>query len=297
MKINSIRKIPRNGEPIYNLEVANNNNYYANGLLVSNCHKFATATKIASLIKDLNCPNIIGMTGSLPENKFDVWNINRIFGNIIYHKRSEELRKDKRISKVRVVSLEMEYRNIPNFTKATMDDPTVGYEEEITWLQTKEFRNSTIAKIVTKLETNTLVLVGRIAHGEHLVDYLKEHSNKQVFFIQGSVEVEAREEIKKLMESQAGIVCVAMSQIFSTGISIKNLHNVIFASIGKARIKIIQSIGRSLRLHATKEMATIFDIADVCIKYGQEHFFERKRLYESEKIPLISKSVVELIES
>ena len=114
-----------------------------------------------------------------------------------------------------------------------------------------------------------------------------------MFFVQGSVEVEEREKIKQIMETTSGIVCIAISKIFSTGISIKNLHNIIFASIGKARIKIIQSIGRSLRLHHTKEMATIFDIADTCLTYGHNHFEERKRLYESEKIPLILNQLVE----
>jgi superfamily II DNA or RNA helicase len=71
------------------------------------------------------------------------------------------------------------------------------------------------------------------------------------------------------------------------------LHNIVFAAIGKARIKIIQSIGRSLRLHHTKQMATIFDIADVCLNYGYKHFEERKRLYNSENIPVVSTELVE----
>ena len=58
-------------------------------------------------------------------------------------------------------------------------------------------------------------------------------------------------------------------------------------------LEIIQSIGRSLRLHHTKEIATIFDIADVCLIYGGKHFEERKRLYSTEKIPLIVTQIVE----
>ncbi len=96
------------------------------------------------------------------------------------------------------------------------------------------------------------------------------------------------------MEETHGVVCIAISKIFSTGISIKNLHNVVFAAIGKARIKIIQSIGRSLRLHHTKEMATIFDIADVSLHYGLRHYEERKKLYVTEKIPLFYKQLVEM---
>jgi len=236
---------------------------------------------------------MFGFTGSMPENIYDVWSINRIFGSVIYSKKSIELRQDKYISKVRVVGLELHYKHIPHFKRPSMSEPTAGYEEEITWLHTNEYRNSVIAKLINKLDTNTLILVDRIVHGEHMLEYLKTKTNKQVYFIQGSVEVEEREKMRQLMEETSGVVCIAISKIFSTGISIKNLHNIVFAAIGKARIKIIQSIGRSLRLHHTKQMATIFDIADVCLNYGYKHFEERKRLYNSENIPVVSTELVE----
>ena len=264
-----------------------------NTLIVDECHKFATAEKISKLIKNVKCDRIFGFTGSLPECNFDVWSINRIFGPVIYQKKSIELRQDEYISKVRVVSLELTYKTIPTFTKPSMSEPTAGYEEEITWLHTNEYRNSVISKLVSRLETNTLILVDRIVHGEHLLQYLQTNTNKQIYFIQGSVELEERENMRKLMEETSGIVCIAISKIFSTGISIKNLHNIVFAAIGKARIKIIQSIGRSLRLHHTKQMATIFDVADVCLTYGQKHFEERARLYTSESIPIISTKIDE----
>lgn len=264
-----------------------------NTLIVDECHKFATAEKISKLIKNVKCNRMFGFTGSLPECSFDVWSINRIFGPVIYQKKSLELRQDKYISKVRVVSLELTYKNVPTFTKPSMSEPTAGYEEEITWLHTNEYRNSVISKLVNKLETNTLILVDRIVHGEHLLQHLQATTDKQIYFIQGSVELEERENMRKLMEERSGVVCIAISKIFSTGISIKNLHNIVFAAIGKARIKIIQSIGRSLRLHHTKQMATIFDIADVCLVYGQKHFEERLRLYNSESIPVISSKLNE----
>ena len=91
-----------------------------------------------------------------------------------------------------------------------------------------------------------------------------------------------REKIRKLMEEKDNIVAIAVSKIFSTGINIPNLHNIIFASAGKAKIKIMQSIGRALRLHPTKTMATIIDVADNT-KYGKIHLNERLELYTKEK--------------
>ena len=107
------------------------------------------------------------------------------------------------------------------------------------------------------------------------------------------MDVEEREEIRKLMEEQDDVVCIAISKIFSTGINIKNLHNIIFAAIGKAKIKIIQSIGRTLRKHSSKKRATIFDIWDN-LKYGNNHIIERMSLYDEEKIPY---TVTEIKES
>lgn len=265
-----------------------------NVVICDEVHKISTADKISKLVKNLKATYKYGLTGSLPQNNFERWSINRIFGPIIYEKLSVELRQDKYISNVRVVSLEMEYKNVPKFATATMADPTASYLQETEWIHTNEYRNATMAKLVDKLETNTLVLVDRIAHGEFLLEFFNARMNKQIYFIQGSVDVEDREKMRQIMEKTTNVVCIAISNIFSTGISIKNLHNVVFASIGKARTKIIQSIGRTLRLHHTKEIATIFDIADVCLTYGNKHYEERKKVYSSENIPLIIKQLVEV---
>ena len=85
------------------------------------------------------------------------------------------------------------------------------------------------------------------------------------------------------METEINIVVIAISKIFSTGINIKNLHYIMFANGGKAKVRIIQSIGRGLRLHKDKKQLIIFDIADNLI-YGQRHIDERKKLYDSENI-------------
>ena len=96
--------------------------------------------------------------------------------------------------------------------------------------------------------------------------------------------VEDREKVKKSMEEQDNIVCIAMSSIFSTGINIKNLHYIIFAAGGKSFIRIIQSIGRGLRLHKDKEKLVIFDLYDN-FEYSTQHADERKMYYDEEQIP------------
>jgi superfamily II DNA or RNA helicase len=94
------------------------------------------------------------------------------------------------------------------------------------------------------------------------------------------------------MEERDDVVVVAISKIFSTGINIKNLHYIIFAGGGKAKIKIVQSIGRGLRLHKDKDKLIIVDIADN-LKYGQSHMDKRIKLYEKENINFAIKEIKE----
>lgn len=262
-------------------------------LVIDEVHKIRYGNKINKVVEQIPALFRYGLTGTLPDDKIDQWNIFGKIGRVIYFKQSVDLREQKYISQVHVAALKLHYLNIPQFTTASMHNPTAGYEEEITWLQTNKFRNEIITKLVNKADKNTLIMVDRIAHGEELLRVLQKNTDKEVHFVHGAVEIEEREMIRKLMEEQDNVACIAISKIFSTGINIKNLHNIIFAAIGKARIKIIQSIGRSLRKHTSKKRATIFDIWDN-LRYGNKHVIERLALYDREQIPY---SVTEINES
>jgi len=87
-------------------------------------------------------------------------------------------------------------------------------------------------------------------------------------------------------------VCIAISKIFSTGISIKNIHYIIFAAGGKSKIKTLQSIGRGLRVHENKDILTIIDLVDELI-YGGKHFLKRQEFYGLEKIQISNKTITE----
>jgi superfamily II DNA or RNA helicase len=109
-----------------------------------------------------------------------------------------------------------------------------------------------------------------------------------VFFVSGNVDGEAREEIRKIVEKETNAIVVASYGTFSTGINIKNLHNIIFASPSKSRVRNLQSIGRGLRISETKTSATLFDIADDLRHKKHEnftlkHFAERIKIYSEEK--------------
>ena len=259
-------------------------------LIIDEVHKLKQSNKISKLVAKIPAKLRYGLTGTLPEENLDRWHIIGQLGDVIYQKKSIDLRQQKYITNVQVVVLKMQYLNPPHIEASDSSNPTQAYEQEQEYLQNNNFRNVTIRSIVTSLNKNALILVDRIAHGEILLSVLNEIEGKEIHFICGEVEIQERERVRALMEVQDNIICVAISKIFSTGVNIRNLHYIFFASIGKAKTKIVQSIGRSLRLHESKKQAVIFDIGDD-MRYGNKHLQERINLYTTESIPYTIKHI------
>jgi len=135
-----------------------------------------------------------------------------------------------------------------------------------------------------------LVLFTRVeTHGEPLYELINNSvkSNRKVFFVYGGTETGDREEVRKITEKEENAIIVASYGTFSTGINIRNLHNVIFASPSKSRVRNLQSIGRVLRKSEKKLKATLFDIADDITfnkkrNYTLNHLVERLKIYREE---------------
>jgi superfamily II DNA or RNA helicase len=243
--------------------------------------------KIFSLIKT---PHLYGFTGTMPPSLIDQWNIIGKFGPINYEEKTVDLKNQTYISNFQIIILKLKHPFKPTFND--FSNPTLPYQEELEFLINSDYRNNIIANLALKMPNNTIIMADRIQHGVLLEAKLREidKTGRRIFFIQGSTEMEDRESIRKIMNDNNDIIVIAISKIFSTGINIPNLHNVIFGSAGKAKIKIMQSIGRALRLHPTKKAANIFDIADDT-KYGKIHLKERKKLYEQEKYKVTEKEI------
>lgn len=260
-------------------------------LVVDEVHKIRKGNEVNKIIKLIKTPIRFGFTGTMPESFMDQWNIIGKIGPIIYEKHSHELRLENYVSNVQVQILKLRYSEDP-FKDTTVSSANL-YREEQRFLMRNQFRNNVIGKLACKLTNNTLILVDYIEHGETLYKTIKQLCpNKQIYFIRGEVEVTEREKIRALIENRTDVVVVAISKIFSTGINIKNLHFIVFACGGKAKIKIVQSIGRGLRLHKDKDKLIIFDIADE-FKYSTAHMEKRINLYEKEKIQYSIKEIQE----
>ena len=158
----------------------------------------------------------------------------------------------------------------------------------IDFLILSEKRNQFIVDMVSTLKGNTLLLFQMVEkHGEALFEMIKQ-SGKDVSFIHGKISAADREVIRLATEKKNDSIIVASYGTYSTGVNIRNLHNVVFASPSKSRIRNLQSIGRALRRTDNKISANLFDIADDLtlkkkMNYTYRHFLERLRIYDSEK--------------
>lgn len=252
-------------------------------LIVDEAHSIKRNNKISRHIQKMRAEYKFGFTGTLAENKEDKMKCYGSLGPVRYEMTSKELRDGGFLTQVTVNRIQLDYD--------TIVDKNRKYKEEITLLQTLEKRNDFLTKLLFKLEKNSLILVNFLAHGFELERIFKEYNeknnlNRTITFIRGEVETEVREEFKKLMEKENGIICIAITKIFSTGINIKNLHNIVLAAGGKSSVTVVQAIGRGLRLHPDKKELRIFDISDKGYLYSQRHAEKRKQIYSTEKIPV-----------
>jgi len=260
---------------------------YVDCLVIDECHTIKKSNKISKMVSNIFTNNKFGLTGTLPDSKPDEWNIKGKIGSVIYDKDSYSLRLEQYLTNVSVSFIDISYKTKPKYASGENN-----FKNELDFIYTSEYRNNLIKGLCGKFNNNSLILVNHLAHGDALYDKLTECENKQVFFVKGEVEVEERDRVKKIMETNNNVICIAMSSIFSTGINIKNIHMIMFASGGKSFIRTIQSIGRGLRLHESKNKLVILDLADQ-LTYGERHAQKRKQIYSQEKINFKVTDIVE----
>src|SRR6056300_823027 len=166
----------------------------------------------------------------------------------------------------------------------------MNYQEEMDFIVQSDKRNKYIRNLAAGLQGNSLVLFQYVEkHGKDLYENIKQKAtDKQVFYVYGGVETDEREKIREITEKSDNAIIVASYGTFSTGINIRNLHNIVFASPSKSRIRNLQSIGRGLRLKDDNSTATLYDISDNMTyngipNYTLRHFEERLNIYKEEK--------------
>ena len=229
----------------------------------------------------------IGLTGTLDGTKTHKLVLEGLFGPVQRVTTTRELIDTQQVSDFEIKCLVLKH---PDGVCEEMKDAT--YPEELQYLIKNENRNRFIRNLAISLDKNSLVLYQMVEkHGKILYELIKEKANgRKVFFVHGGVETDEREEIRRIMEVENDAIVVASFGTFSTGINIRNLHNIIFASPSKSRVRNLQSIGRGLRQSEGKNKAVLYDIADD-LRYKKhsnftlQHFIERVKIYNEEKFP------------
>jgi len=244
-------------------------------------HQFKAKSLTGIMTKCHNAKYRIGFTGTLDGTKTHKWVLEGLFGPADKIVNTEELIDQGYLSKfeIKVLILKHEYQKFET------------YEDEIQFLINNDRRNKFISNLALDLKGNTLILYSRVStHGQVIYDLLNSSKtqDRKVFFIHGGVNTDEREDVRKITESENNAIIVASYGTFSTGINIKNLHNVIFSSPSKSRIRNLQSIGRVLRKGQAKNLATLYDVSDDVTNnngrknYTLNHLVERIKIYNEE---------------
>ena len=164
---------------------------------------------------------------------------------------------------------------------------TMSYQEEMDYLVSSEHRNMFITNLVASLKGNSLVLFQYVEkHGEVLYPLL-DGRVKDLHYVYGGTDTEDREKVRELVEKSDDNVILASYGTFSTGVNIKRIDNIVFASPSKSKIRNLQSIGRGLRKTEGKDSMRLFDIADdlQCDNYTLRHLKDRINIYNEERFP------------
>lgn len=262
-------------------------------LMVDECH-LATGQSISTIINHMDqCIFKFGLSGSLKEGKANMMQYIGAFGKIYKPVSTSQLMKEGQVTNLKINAIFLRYKD-DEVKKAKGAD----YQTEIAYVTSHARRNAWVCKLALKLardrNENVFLMFKNIKHGKKLYDALSKIYDN-VVYISGETATEDRNEMKKIAESTKGLIVVGSIGVLSTGISIKNLHHIIFAHPCKSAVIVKQSIGRVLRKHLSKAMATVWDIIDnlgtvskkdktkyTALNYGMKHAKERIRIYNEE---------------
>lgn len=246
-------------------------------------HLFKAKSLTSILTKLSGCRYRFGFTGTLDGTETHRLVLEGLFGAVRKVTTTSELIDQKHLADFKIKAIVLSYPEEARKMIAKAND----YQSEMDYLVKLNVRNKFIKNLALSLEGNTLILYQYVEkHGVQLANMLQDN-NRSVYFVSGDISGDEREQIRKVVENESNAIIVASFGTFSTGVNIKNLHNIIFASPSKSRIRNLQSIGRGLRKSDTKTSATLFDIADDLSwkdkkNYTLLHFMERIKTYNEE---------------
>ena len=254
-------------------------------VLGDEAHQFKAKSLTTIMSGVINSKYRIGCTGTLDGTQTHKLVLEGLFGPTFKSVTTKQLIDEQHLASFNIKCLILKYpEELCKIARKW------NYNEEIDYIVSNVQRNIFIKNLALSLNGNSLILFQFVEkHGKNLYKIIEEDKGKRkVFFVFGGTDVEVRESIRSITEKENDAIIIASYGTFSTGINIRNLHNVIFASPSKSRIRNLQSIGRGLRKGDNKEEATLYDISDdfrtgKFTNYTLKHFLERVKIYDDEK--------------
>ena len=257
-------------------------------------HLFKSKSLTTIMTNLTSCKYRFGLTGTLDGAQTHKLVLEGLFGPVKQVVKTKELIDNKQLADFDIKAIVLKYGD--EACKALKE---AKYQDEVDWIVRNEERNKFLANLALSLKGNTLMLFQFVEkHGKVLEQMITERveEGRKVFYVHGGTDADTRESVRAITEKENNAIIVASYGTFSTGINIKRLHNIIFTSPTKSRVRTLQSIGRGLRKGGgdeeagieEKEQATLFDIADdltwkARVNYTLKHFAERVKIYNDEK--------------
>jgi superfamily II DNA or RNA helicase len=288
----SLYKIGKGAPKAGKLEADVPNNYFDqfDGVIGDEAHLFKAASIVGIMSRCKNATKRIGTTGTLDGSETNKLVLEGLFGTVHRVTSTKELMKSGQVADLKIKVLQLMYSDAVR-KAVSGGKKKLTYDQEMEYLTTLPVRNRFITNLAISQQKNTLILFQFVDHGKTLYDTIvaSVEDGRKVFFVSGDTDLNDRELVRSLTEKNEGVIIVASYGTFSTGVNVRNIHNVIFASPSKSRVRNLQSIGRGLRLGEGKDACTLYDIADDLSwkarkNYTLLHMIERLKIYAEEKL-------------
>ena len=216
-----------------------------NVVIGDEAHGFQAKTLMAIMNKLNCCKYRFGLSGTLDGAQVNEMTLTGLFGPIKREISTKELidRTILSLLHIKMIILKHPREECLRFVDSS-------YQDEVDYLVGCERRNKFIKNLALSLKGNTLILFQFVEkHGKLIYDMISSacHEERKVFFVYGKVPGEERNVIRSIVEQEKNAIIVASRQTFGTGVNIKRIHNIIFASPLKSMIANLQAIGRGLR--------------------------------------------------
>ena len=248
-------------------------------------HLFKAKSLTGIMTKLHLCKYRHGLTGTLDGTQTHRLVLEGLFGPVENVVSTKELIDNKTLANLKIKCIVL---NHPESTGKLIKEFT--YAEELEYIVTNHKRNNFLVNLLHHVSGNTLCLFQLVEkHGTPLYNQVKEQiKDREIFFVYGGTNTDTRENIRAIVENEKSSIIVASYGTFSTGINIRNINNIVFASPSKSRIRVLQSIGRGLRASESKDSILVFDISDDMSYKGRRnftlsHFTERINIYNEQQ--------------